>query len=101
MKGLQAILGLYVCLCIIGAVLLLRYLGGTKGVVIAGYILVNASVVTAGLLFERGRYKPTVSTDKEGWQRTGERFIDTTSGKTMEVRYNPKTGERDYIEVEN
>lgn len=32
-----------------------------------------------------------------GFQATGERFIDPTSGKLTEVRFNPSTGERQYV----
>ncbi|MBV8149224.1 MAG: hypothetical protein JO092_09050 [Candidatus Eremiobacteraeota bacterium] len=31
-----------------------------------------------------------------GWQTTGERFVDPTTGRLTEVRYDPKTGERTY-----
>ena len=34
-----------------------------------------------------------------GWQRTAERFVDPVSGKLVEVRYNPKTGERAYVDA--
>jgi hypothetical protein len=30
------------------------------------------------------------------WQTTGERFVDPTSGKLTEVRYDPQTGLRSY-----
>jgi hypothetical protein len=30
----------------------------------------------------------------------GERFVDPTSGRLTEVRHNPETGERDYVEVD-
>jgi hypothetical protein len=31
-----------------------------------------------------------------GWQTTRERFVDPTTGKLTEVRYNPQTGQRAY-----
>lgn len=34
------------------------------------------------------------------WQMTGQRFRDPATGRTMEVRHNPVTGARDYVEVE-
>jgi hydroxymethylpyrimidine pyrophosphatase-like HAD family hydrolase len=32
-------------------------------------------------------------------QTTAERFVDPTSGKLLEVRYNPQTGERAYVDA--
>ena len=54
-------------------------------------------LVIVGTLFER-RYRGR----KAGldWQPTGERFIDPTSGKLVEVRTDPKTGARAYVTVE-
>jgi hypothetical protein len=51
------------------------------------------------LLLERRRYRPQVHNAPGHWQLTGERFIDPSSGKVMEVRYNEITGERDYLET--
>ena len=55
-------------------------------------------VLTAGILFERGRYKPPAS-HRLGpdWVATSERFLDPTSGKVVAVFYQPTTGERSYI----
>ena len=64
------------------------------------WIAFNVIVIVVALLFERGRYKPKVS-GGDGWQRTGEKFQDPTTGKWMAVRFNKKTGERDYIETDN
>ena len=33
-------------------------------------------------------------------EATGERFLDPTTGRLMEVRYNPMTGQRDYVPVD-
>jgi hypothetical protein len=33
------------------------------------------------------------------WELTGERFIDPTTKRLMEVRYNPATGQRAYVDV--
>ena len=63
------------------------------------YILVNGVIVIISLVFERKRYKTDQKT-KDGWIRTKERFIDHSTGKLMEVFYNPKTGERSYREKE-
>ncbi len=84
-------------LCLVGGVYLLLANGPVAG---AGYLIAIGGLLTAGILFERRRYRARVDRERSGWQRTGERFVDPTSGKLMEVRYNPETGERDYVEVE-
>ena len=61
-------------------------------------LAVLGSVILAGTLFE-GRYRTRRATTEEPWQVTGERFTDPTSGKMMEVRFNPRTGERVYVET--
>lgn len=65
----------------------------------AAYLLLNGVIVLAALAFERRRYRPAVDSARGHWQLTGERFVDPSSGRTMEVRYNPTTGERDYVEA--
>jgi hypothetical protein len=35
------------------------------------------------------------------WQKTGERFVDPTTGKLTEVRYDPETGERAYESLDS
>lgn len=35
-----------------------------------------------------------------GWRPTCEKFIDPTSGKPVEVWFDPQTGERRYVDVE-
>jgi hypothetical protein len=51
-----------------------------------------------GTLFE-GRYRPRVRSSTDGWEPTGERFIDPGTGKLVDVVYNPKTGEREYKDI--
>lgn len=63
------------------------------------YLLVNGIVVVSAVFLERRRYQPRVSSGPDNWVLTSERFIDDVSGKEMVVRYNTKTGERDYIET--
>jgi hypothetical protein len=55
-------------------------------------------LVLFGLLFERYIYKP-VRPDKPGagWERTPERFLDPSSGQTIVVYYDRRTGERRYV----
>ena len=62
------------------------------------YEAFGAAVVLAAALFEARRYRARVSS-AAGWQDTDERFVDPTTGRLMMVRYNPRTGERDYVEV--
>lgn len=55
------------------------------------------ALILLGTLFER-RYR-THRAAGSAWESTAERFIDPTSGKLVEVRYNPQTGERAYIDA--
>jgi len=54
-----------------------------------------------GALFERWRYVKNVSRASAGWQPTGERFTDPTTGVLTEVFYNAQTGQRDYRETKD
>jgi hypothetical protein len=56
------------------------------------------ALILASIVFER-RYRGTRK-DAATWQATTERFIDPTNGKLVEVRYNPRTGERAYVPIE-
>ena len=87
----------YGILAILCGVLLLAA-GVGAGIVV--YVLIQGIVVIAAILFERGRYGPTV-TDGGGWQETGERFVDPSSGRLMRVRYNPQTGAREYLPADS
>lgn len=64
---------------------------GTVGLSLTGALFI------VGTIFEARRYrvKPQAG---ETFQDTGERFVDPTTGKLTEVRYDPKTGEREYVE---
>ena len=86
----------YGVLAIVGAVVL-ALAGIITGLVV--YLFVNGAVVIAALLFERGRYRPTVTRGGK-WEDTEERFIDPSTGQLMKVRYNPQTGAREYVPVE-
>lgn len=70
-------------------------------VIVVIYLAVNGVLIAGGILFERRGYHPKVDRARGGWQSTGERFIDPTSGQMMEVRYNSETGERDYVESDS
>jgi len=86
----------YGVLAIVGAVVL-ALAGIITGLVV--YLFVNGAVVIAALLFERGRYRPTVTPGGK-WEDTEERFIDPSTGQLMKVRYNPQAGAREYVPVE-
>src|SRR6202521_3231101 len=85
----------YGVVAVMGAILL-AIAGIITGLVVV--LFVNGAVVLAALLFERGRYRPSVSPDGP-WQETAERFVDPTTGQLMKVRYNTQTGARDYVPV--
>lgn len=86
---------IYGILAIIGAVAL-ALAGVLVGLVF--YLFINGVIVIAALLFERGRYRPSL-TPGGRWEETGERFVDPSTGQLMKVRYNPTTGARDYVPV--
>lgn len=98
MRFLRIFLVIYACLYLIGGIILFQHAKGLGNFLLPGYLFINATIIIVGTLFEKKRYKAK-SLQKTGWKRTDERFIDQTSGKLMEVRYNAKTGERDYVEV--
>jgi len=55
------------------------------------------SVIVLGTVFERWRYRNSTPPTGARWERTGERFVDPTTGDTMEVYYDPGSGERRYL----
>jgi hypothetical protein len=56
-------------------------------------------VLAGGILCERFRYKPLENKSPgPDWERTGERFFDEETGKTVTVYMRPQTGERAYVE---
>jgi len=57
------------------------------------------ALILIGTLLER-HYRWRRTTAGTQWQSTGERFVDPGSGKLVEVRFNPATGERAYIDLE-
>jgi membrane protein implicated in regulation of membrane protease activity len=67
--------------------------------VVVFYLAASGVVIAGAILFERRGYHPNVDRARGKWQLTGERFVDPTTGKMMQVRFNPETGERDYIEL--
>jgi hypothetical protein len=85
----------YGVLCLIVAGILLAAHVTTVLVI---YLAVNGLLIVGGILFERRGYRSHVDRTHGKWQPTGERFVDPTSGREVEVFYNPETGERDYRE---
>jgi hypothetical protein len=78
-------------LTVIGIVLWIRDKCGFKPFLIWGVILVIA------VLFERWRYRRNEDIHDRQWQVTGEKFEDPETGQTMEVHYDPVSGERRYV----
>ena len=76
-----------------GAVLFL------KGITVAGIQAGGIGILLIlGTLFERWRYTRNDEPGGKRWEATGERFTDPTTGKIVEVMYDPATGERRYVE---
>ena len=65
----------------------------------AFWLLVNGSVLTLGLVFERWRYKPMQTAASAKGVPTGERFVDPETGALMEVYYDAATGVRTYVRL--
>ena len=59
------------------------------------WLLVNAAIVAAALVFERRGYQPEAP-NPGALRPTGERFHDPTSGEVLEVWEDPRTGAREY-----
>jgi len=76
-----------------GAVLTLALGGGAPAATMA----VFGVLLLLGSVFERLHYKRIVEDlPGPGWEATGERFRDPASGVTVDVWFNPATGERRY-----
>ena len=54
-------------------------------------------IMLIGTLFERWRYRHIEEPLNGPWQRTGEQFIDPSTGDPVEVMFDPGTGERRYV----
>jgi hypothetical protein len=78
---------------IVAGVILLH--GGPRGLGL--YLLVCGTIVFIGTAFERWRYRATHPPDGEHWERTGERFEDPSTRETVEVLFDPRSGERRYV----
>jgi|HubBroStandDraft_6_1064221.scaffolds.fasta_scaffold1688622_1 hypothetical protein len=75
-----------------GLVIMVWTVGG------AGWpVLVMGILVLLGTLFERWRYRNVEDAAPVQGQRTGETFLDPTTGEPIEVYFDPRTGERRYV----
>lgn len=54
-------------------------------------------VIVLGTVFERWRYHPRHARPGTRWEPTGERFEDPETGRTVQVFYDPGSGERRYV----
>lgn len=82
------------------AAVLLIILGHGVARIVGGYLLAEGIVCLLFILVERSRYQPRASR-RAALRPTGERMIDPTSGKLIEVWEDPATGEREYRPVAN
>lgn len=73
-----------------------------KGVTVPGIQAGGIGILLIlGTLFERWRYTRGDEAGSKRWESTGERFTDPTTGKIVEVMYDPTTGERRYVEPQD
>ena len=87
-----------VCVALLAIAILLFVAGQGEGGVIV--LVFQAGFVLAAVLFERYRYnRPLPAPPGEGWEATGETFVDPASGETLSVYCNPSTGKRAYVRV--
>ena len=68
--------------------------------VLVWYLVAAGGLLVVSIAIERSTYRPKVDANRGTWQMTGERFRDPASGHMMEVRFNPTTGQRDYVQVD-
>jgi len=59
--------------------------------------LIWGAIIVIAVLCERWRYRRITHANCEEWQRTGESFEDHETGQTVEVLYDPVSGERRYV----
>ncbi len=58
--------------------------------------LIWGAVIVVAVLCERWRYRLVRHAEEGRWQKTGERFEDPETGESVEVLFDPATGERRY-----
>lgn len=94
---LRGIIIVYGLLYLVGAAVFLFVVHATLWCVL--YLAVNGLILVSAMFLERKRYRQRVDRTRGHWQPTGERFVDPTTGRLMEVFDNTATGERDYREA--
>lgn len=80
-----------------GAVALAGVLLLTLGLPGGAQALGLGGLIVLGTVFERWRYRPNNARPGADWQPTGERFEDPQTGKTVQVFYDSRSGERRYV----
>lgn len=83
-------------LVLIGVGMVLLMMHGTPS---GQPFLIWGAIVTIAVLCERWRYRRIEGSNGAHWQPTGERFEDPETGNTVEVLYDPVTGERRYTPI--
>jgi len=68
-----------------------------RGVSSGLQFLIWGAIVVIAVLCERWRYRRLEHPGGGKWQRTGERFEDPETGESVEVLYDPDSGERRYV----
>ena len=63
-------------------------------------LLIAGLVIGLGTLFERWRYREDQARPGAPWERTDERFEDPHTGATLDVYFDPRSGERRYVREE-
>jgi hypothetical protein len=79
-------------LALTGVIFFIRGLPGA-----GAYALGLGGLIVLGTVFERWRYRPNHIQPAAAWEPTGERFEDPGTGKTVQVYYDPRSGERRYV----
>lgn len=65
---------------------------------VAVWLFFTGAVLVLGIVYERWRYRDTLSRPEPHWRSTDERFIDPGTGRRLEVWFDPDTGTRHYVE---
>ena len=96
------------CVLVCGAVLILLGIGAMTlaSVQASGFpaipaLLLGCVIVITAIaepVYGRLTGRPPLS---GGWQPTSERFIDPATGKRVQVWFEPKSGARRYVEIED
>jgi hypothetical protein len=89
----RAVLALGVLALLLGLALVVQGAAALGGI----QLLILGLAVVLGVVLEARRYRGRAGPGR--WQSTAERFVDPTTGRLMEVQYDPGTGERRYVDV--